>query len=190
MRPFIESWPCYNESCSHIDGVITMPATHPPPLSRLPKYAPALNLICLGFVSLSGQVASKKPELQRKIQLGWPLWGACLRGRRSPPRTRCCCSAPNCGLPYPSRHSSPANWSVRLFWTPLGVGYPAPRYRRPQPNDVGNYQQRTGVGLGLTWGRPDDFMIRSYFAWRLTEPSTTGTSTGYPQIYFALSKLF
>ena len=83
MRPFIESWPCYNESCSHIDGVIPC-LLRIPPLSRLPKYAPALNLICLGFVSLSGQVASKKPELQRKIQLGWPLWGACLRGRRSP----------------------------------------------------------------------------------------------------------
>ena len=57
-------------------------------------------------------------------------------------------------------------------------------------NNLDNSQQRTGVGLGLMWGGPENFMLRGFAAWRLTERSTTGTSAGFPQIYFSVSKLF
>ena len=67
-------------------------------------------------------------------------------------------------------------------------------FKDPKPmsatNVTNNTQHRTGVGIGLTWGRPDDFLIKGFAAWRLTEESRTGTSTGFPQIYFSVSKLF
>jgi len=143
----------------------------------------------LGFVSISGQVASKNLSSSEKFSLGGPAAVRAYGVGESPSDEMMLFTTElRAALPKPQLIPGDVMASVfldnaygRLFQTPLPTSG-ASGFR--------NTQHRMGVGLGLTWGRQEDFLVKGYAAWRLTERSTTGTSTGYPQIFFSLSKSF
>lgn len=45
-------------------------------------------------------------------------------------------------------------------------------YVKPLPTDTQNNVSRTGAGIGLTWGAPDDFQIKGTLAWRIGEEAS------------------
>ena len=143
----------------------------------------------LGFVSLSGQVASKNLNSSEKVSLGGPN-AVRAYGIGEAPSDEMLMVTSELRLALPKPELIPGDligsafldsaWG-RLFREPLAAS---------SAKATDNTQQRTGVGVGLTWGRPDDFLLKGHAAWRLTERSTTGTGSGYPQIYFSLAKFF
>ncbi len=143
----------------------------------------------LGFFSISGQVASKNLSSSEKFSLGGPT-AVRAYGVGEAPSDEMLLLTGELRSSIPKPQFVPGDFVGSVFidsaWGRLS--------RNPLTttlvNPVDNTQQRTGVGLGLAWGRPEDFMLRGFAAWRLTAPSITGTSTGYPQIYFSLSKFF
>ncbi|HYC48440.1 MAG TPA: ShlB/FhaC/HecB family hemolysin secretion/activation protein [Burkholderiales bacterium] len=60
--------------------------------------------------------------------------------------------------------------------------------KHPLPLDINNKRTLRGVGLGLTWARQDDFLVRATLAWRLTDPSTSDPADRKPRLFFQLQK--
>ena len=61
---------------------------------------------------------------------------------------------------------------------------------RPLITDRNNSRTLAGVGVGLRWGVPDDFLFNATAAWRLTDRPTGDPKDRSPRVYFSLSKFF
>ncbi len=51
-----------------------------------------------------------------------------------------------------------------------------------------NHRTLRAAGLGLTWARQDDFLVRVMLAWRLTGASTSDPADRKPRVFFQLQK--
>jgi hemolysin activation/secretion protein len=58
----------------------------------------------------------------------------------------------------------------------------------PLPTDTVRTRTLQGAGVGLTWGRQDDFFLRGTLAWRLTGQPISDPVDRKPRLYFQAVK--
>ena len=59
----------------------------------------------------------------------------------------------------------------------------------PLPLEIpGNVRTLRGVGVGLTWARQDDFLLRATLAWRLSDAPVADPVDRRPRLFFVLQK--
>lgn len=136
------------------------------------------------FASYTFQFASKNLDASEKIGLGGPnAVRAYAVGEATSDEGQLFTMEARYGLPQFG--GVPGNFVAAGFFD-WGYG----RFNKnPLPLEV-NMNTRTirGVGLGLTWARTDDFLVRAVLAWRLTERPTSDPADRKPRLYFQLQK--
>jgi hemolysin activation/secretion protein len=59
----------------------------------------------------------------------------------------------------------------------------------PLPLEVpANMRTLSGIGLGLTWTKQDDFLVRATLAWRMTGRPVSDPDDKKPRLFFQLQK--
>lgn len=62
--------------------------------------------------------------------------------------------------------------------------------KTPLATNTANWQGRSGAGFGLTWGQPDDFLVRLSTAWRLSNQGATADVNRTPRVLLNATKWF
>jgi hemolysin activation/secretion protein len=141
----------------------------------------------LGFIAMSGQWASKNLDPIEKISLGGPnTVRAYLEGEGVSDEALLITTELRYAIPQPEVFRLPGDLIGAAF---VDVGF-GNIHKDPLATDKPKTITRSGAGLGLTWGRPDDFLVRSSVAWRLTEAPIDGTGDRVPQFFIQVQKSF
>lgn len=135
------------------------------------------------FGSYSFQLASKNLDASEKQGLGGPYavraYGV---GEATADESHLLTAELRFGLPPVP--NVPGNVQATLFYD---FAY-AKLNKDPRPLDGENTRTLQGVGLGLTWSRPDDFLVRASLAWRTSGHPTSDPADRVPRLYFQLIK--
>jgi hemolysin activation/secretion protein len=155
--------------------------------SRINFSASRLNSIVestVAFVSYSYQWASKNLDASEKIGLGGPsAVRAFAIGEATSDEAHLVTLEVRRSLPQPG--FMPGNlvglaffdWALgRLNKDPLPLETPS------------NMRTLSGIGLGLTWAKQDDFLVRGTVAWRLTGHPISDPDDKKPRLFFQLQK--
>jgi hemolysin activation/secretion protein len=136
------------------------------------------------FASYSFQWASKNLDSSEKFALGGPnAVRAYALGESSSDEGQLFTLEMRYGLP-------------QFAWLPGSVVSSAFfDYGRGKLNDeplpleaANNTRTLRGVGVGLTWTRSDDFLVRALLAWRLTDAPVSDPADRRPRLFFQLQK--
>jgi hemolysin activation/secretion protein len=149
-------------------------------LSRLNALTPSTVL----FVSYAFQLASKNLDASEKIGLGGPTAvRAYAVGEATSDEAHLVTAEVRYALPVPSFMAG--NLAATGFFD-----YAHGRLNKdPLPPEVStNMRTLSGAGIGLTWARQDDFLVRASFAWRLTGHPLSDPQDRKPRIFFQLQK--
>ena len=155
--------------------------------SRLNGSATRLNSLTQNiglFVSYSFQLASKNLDASEKVGLGGPTavraYGV---GEATSDEAQLFTAEIRGGLP-------------KLDFIPgtiVASGFfdfaQGKLNKDPQPLQAAtNTRTLRGLGVGLTWGRQDDFLVRVMAAWRLSGPAISDPVDRHPRLFFTLQK--
>lgn len=146
----------------------------------------ALGTTLLGYFSTTAQVASKNLDRSEKLSGGGPdAVRAYAPGEAAADETVIATAELRAPIPRPQGSSIPGDFVGALF-----VDASQGRINKiALPNDTAlNRRRLAGVGLGLTWGRPDDFLLRATAAWRVSGPPAGDPADKRPRFYLQLSK--
>lgn len=146
----------------------------------------ALGSTLLGYFSATAQLASKNLDRSEKLSGGGPdAVRAYAPGEAAADESLVATAELRAPIALPQGSSIPGNFVGALF-----VDASQGRVNKiALPNDTApNTRRLAGVGLGLTWGRPDDFLLRGTAAWRLSGPPAGDPADRRPRFYLQLSK--
>lgn len=134
------------------------------------------------YVSYAFQLASKNLDGSEKVSLGGPnSVRAYAQGEATADNAHLFTAEARYGLPRFG--PVPGNFVGSVFFD-----YAYGKLNEdPQPAEL-NTRTLRGAGLGLTWGRQDDFLIRGTLAWRLSAPPTSDPTERKPRLYFQAVK--
>ena len=135
------------------------------------------------FGSYTFQFASKNLDASEKIGLGGPTTvRAYAVGEATSDEAHLFTLEARYALPRPE--FLPGNLVGSLFfdWAHGRLN------KNPLPLDNPNTRTLRGFGLGLTWARTDDFLVRTSLAWRLSGPPISDPADRKPRLYFQLQK--
>jgi hemolysin activation/secretion protein len=138
----------------------------------------------VAFVSYSYQYASKNLDASEKIGLGGPNGvRAYAVGEATSDEAHLFTAEVRRTLPQPSFMPGSLvglaffDWAHgRVNKNPLALEIPI------------NQRTLSGVGLGLTWTRTEDFLVRTTLAWRLTGSPISDPEDKKPRFFFQLQK--
>lgn len=136
------------------------------------------------FVSYSFQLASKNLDVSEKLGLGGPnAVRAYAIGEASADEAQLLTAEVRYGLP---RFASVPGTAVVSAFFDIGHGK---LNRAPTASDTGtNTRTLSGAGLGLTWGRQDDFLVRGSLAWRLSGAPVSDPADRRPRLFLQFAK--
>ncbi len=142
----------------------------------------------LGYLALSGQWASKNLDSSEKMSLGGPnAVRAYAEGEAASDSGLLLNAELRRSLPMIPRTLDLPGFAIGSLFFDIAHGH---LNERPRPTDVSNSPTLAGVGVGLRWGVPDEFLFNATAAWRLTDRPTGDTKDRSPRIFFMLSKSF
>jgi hemolysin activation/secretion protein len=138
------------------------------------------------FLSYAFQFASKNLDVSEKIGLGGPsAVRAYALGEASSDDAHLLTVELRYGLPRTI--PVPGNVVLSAFYD-LARGK---LNHDPLPFEgPGNTKTLSGAGVGITWGREDDFLVRGSLAWRLSGRPVSDPDDKRPRLYFQASKYF
>jgi len=136
------------------------------------------------FTSFSFQAASKNLDSSEKFALGGPnAVRAYAVGESSSDEGQLFTLEMRYGLPQFAW--MPGNVVTSAFFD-YGRGK---LNEEPLPLEAANNSRTLrGVGVGLTWTRTDDFLVRALLAWRLTDAPVSDPADRKPRLFFQLQK--
>lgn len=146
----------------------------------------ALGTALLGYFSTSAQLASKNLDRSEKLSGGGPdAVRAFAPGEAAADEVVIATAELRAPIPRPQGSSIPGDFVAALF-----VDASHGRINKiALPDDTApNTRQLAGVGAGLTWGRPDDFLLRATAAWRVSGTPEGDPVDRRPRFYLQLSK--
>lgn len=146
----------------------------------------ALGTTLLGYFSTTAQLASKNLDRSEKLSGGGPeAVRAYAAGEAAADEVVIATAELRAPIPWPQGTSIPGDF-VGILFADASQG----RINKVAlPNDTApNRRRLAGVGLGLTWGRPDDFLLRATAAWRVSGPPAGDPVDRRPRLYLQLSK--
>lgn len=146
----------------------------------------ALGTTLLGYFSTTAQLASKNLDRSEKLSGGGPdAVRAYAPGEAAADDVVIATAELRAPIPRPQGFAIPGDFVGALF-----VDASHGRINKTAlPNDTApNVRRLAGVGLGLTWGRPDDFLLRATAAWRVSGPPAGDPADRRPRMYLQLSK--
>jgi len=146
----------------------------------------ALGTTFLGYFSTTAQLASKNLDRSEKLSGGGPdAVRAYAPGEAAADDVVIATAELRAPIPRPQGFAIPGDFVGALF-----VDASHGRVNKMAlPNDTApNVRRLAGVGLGLTWGRPDDFLLRATAAWRVSGPPAGDLVDRRPRMYLQLSK--
>ena len=146
----------------------------------------ALGTTLLGYFSTSAQLASKNLDRSEKLSGGGPdAVRAYAPGEAAADEVVIATAELRAPIPRPQGSSIPGDFVAALF-----IDASHGRVNKiALPNDTAsNIRRLGGAGLGLTWGRPDDFLLRATAAWRVSGPPAGDPADRRPRFYLQLSK--
>ena len=139
------------------------------------------------FFSVSGQWASKNLDSSEKQSLGGPgAVRAYAEGEASSDSALLLTAELRKRLDIPASFELPGYVIGSLFFD-IAHGH---LNERPLLTDTGNSPTLAGVGVGLRWGEPGDFLLNATAAWRLTDRPRGDPRDRSPRLFFSLSKTF
>jgi hemolysin activation/secretion protein len=136
------------------------------------------------YASYAFQLASKNLYSSEKIGLGGPYAvRAYALGDSASDQAQLVTVEIRQGLP--PIEFVPGNGVVSVFYD-----YAYGKINKdPLPLDLPNNRRTlSGIGIGVSWARQDDFLVRVLIAWRLTGPSLSDPADRYPRLFFQLQK--
>lgn len=136
------------------------------------------------FTSYSFQWASKNLDASEKMALGGPAAvRAYALGEATSDEGHLFTAEIRFGMPK-SEHL-PGNFVASGFFD-YGRGT---LNKEPLPLEAsGNVRTLRGVGVGLTWARQDDFLLRATLAWRLSDAPVSDPVDRRPRLFFLIQK--
>jgi len=141
----------------------------------------------LGFFAVSGQWASKNLDPIEKVSLGGPnAVRAYVTGEAVVDEAVLVTTELRYAIPQPDAFRLPGDMIGAAF---VDVGF-GQIHTDPLTTDKPKTITRSGTGLGLTWGRPDDFLVRGSVAWPLTGAPIGGAGDRVPQFFIQVQKSF
>lgn len=136
------------------------------------------------FASYTVQFASKNLDASEKIGLGGPTTvRAYAVGEASSDEAHLFTMEARYGLPQFG--AIPGNFVAAAFfdWARGKLN------KNPLPLEApANIRILRGVGVGLTWARTEDFLVRFSLAWRLSDAPISDPADRKPRLYFQLQK--
>ena len=134
------------------------------------------------YVSYAFQLASKNLDGSEKVSLGGPnAVRAYAQGEATSDNAHLFTAEVRQGLPRVAL--VPGNLVASAFFD-----YAHGKLNEnPLPAEL-NTRTLRGAGLGLTWGRQEDFFVRGTLAWRLSGPPTSDPADRKPRLYFQAVK--
>lgn len=150
-------------------------------LSRLQNIMPGLAF----YAAYSGQFASKNLDTSEKMSLGGPT------GVRAYPQGEASIDEGYLltgELRYALGKMS-ADLPGQLGLSAFADGGRGKVNKTPLLTDARNNIGRAGLGVGLTWGQPDDFLVRGTIAWRIGNKAVADVDRD-PRITFNAVKWF
>ena len=134
------------------------------------------------YVSYAFQMASKNLDGSEKVTLGGPnSVRAYAVGEAISDQAQLFTAEVRYGVPRFG--FVPGNLVASLFFDAAH----GKLNENPLPAEM-NTRTLRGAGLGLTWGRQDDFFLRGSLAWRLTGAPTSDPTDRKPRLYFQAVK--
>lgn len=137
------------------------------------------------FVSAAFQMASKNLDASEKLGLGGPNGvRAYAVGEATSDESQFLTAELRAGLPQFA--SIPGNLvgSVFFDWARGKLNDKPP----PNPLSPDNTRTLSGIGIGLTWARQDDFLVRGTLAWRTTGAPISDPADRKPRLFFQFQK--
>ena len=145
----------------------------------------ALGPTLLGFVSATLQTSSKNLDHSEKLSAGGPdTVRAYAPGEAAADQVVVLTTELRFPVPMPQGSVIPGDVVGALFFD----GSHGFVNKDPLPTDQHNRRTLRGAGFGLTWGRPDDFLVRASLAWRLSDPPSGDPSDRLPRLHLQVSK--
>ena len=136
------------------------------------------------FTSYSFQLASKNLDSSEKIGLGGPsAVRAYAIGEATSDEAHLFTAEIRLGLPQIEFVAGNTVASVFFDYARGKLN------KEPLPLEAANNTRTLrGVGLGLTWTKQDDFLVRLLLAWRLTDAPTSDPRDRTPRLFFQVQK--
>jgi hemolysin activation/secretion protein len=148
-------------------------------LSRLNTIAGSTVL----YASYSFQVASKNLDVSEKLSLGGPYAvRAYAPGEAASDDAHVATVELRHGLAVPQ--TVPGYIILSAFYD-IAHGKQS---HDPLPFETNNTRTLQGIGVGATWGRQDDFLLRGTIAWRLSGAPVSDRADRQPRLFFQLTK--
>lgn len=150
-------------------------------LSRLQNVMPGLAF----YAAYNGQFATKNLDTSEKMSLGGPTGvRAYPQGEASIDEGYLLSGELRFALGRMGTEL-PGQFSLAAF----ADGGRGRIHKTPLLADARNNIGRAGAGVGLTWGQPDDFLVRGTIAWRIGDKALADVDR-YPRITFNAVKWF
>jgi hemolysin activation/secretion protein len=182
-------------TAGHLDSSATVPGQFvsdvglPEHYGRLNGSIARLNALAENtvlFVSYAFQFPTKNLDISEKLSLGGPnAVRAYPLGEASADEAHIFTAEVRYGLPRAA--SIPGNVVVSAFFD---LGHAKINDDPPAAQADSNSRTISGAGLGVTWGRQDDFLVRGSLAWRLSGRPTSENVDRKPRLYFQAAKYF
>jgi hemolysin activation/secretion protein len=135
------------------------------------------------YVSYSFQLASKNLDVSEKLSLGGPYAvRAYAPGEAASDDAHLGTVELRHGLAVPK--TVPGYVILSAFYD-IARGKQS---HDPLPFEANNTRTLQGIGLGVTWGRQDDFLVRGMIAWRLSGAPVSDRADRQPRLFFQLTK--
>jgi len=135
------------------------------------------------YASYSFQLASKNLDVSEKLSVGGPYGvRAYAPGEAASDDAHLVTVELRHGLAIPK--DIPGYVIASAFYD-FGRGKQS---HNPLPFETNNRRTLQGIGVGVTWGRQDDFLVRATLAWRLSGEPLSDRADRLPRLFFQLTK--